>query len=269
MYQYQYQYKNNKYLTKMKKIIGGSYFGKITPILWDNKYKGYINRYKISRHGIKLDTICDDGVIAFYYPGKETNYDKYCGSGFLSNFFISHLVLYSADSQTSEKFICAESAFQALKFWDKRAQFSTLNGKEAFELKKKLTQPDFTYAGYGSNYFAMEAVLNAKFEQNSDLKQLLIDTKNSFLLEHNEKKERDVYWSNDNDGTGRNMLGYLLMYLRQFYKNKNDMKLFEYKYNLNIEIDLQKKQERSLWTDLVFIATYSVIEFIKNNQLIA
>ena len=61
----------------------------------------------------------------------------------------------------------------------------------------------------------MYKALIAKFTQHEDLKEQLIATGNSFLVEHT---KRDKYWGDGGDGgndtIGRNMLGKLLVWVR-------------------------------------------------------
>ena len=61
----------------------------------------------------------------------------------------------------------------------------------------------------------MYKALIAKFTQHEDLKEQLIATGNSFLVEHT---KRDKYWGDGGDGgndtKGRNMLGKLLVRVR-------------------------------------------------------
>ncbi|WP_422930204.1 NADAR family protein [Singulisphaera sp. PoT] len=56
-----------------------------------------------------------------------------------------------------------------------------------------------------------EAVL-AKFTQHEDLRALLIGTGDSKLVEHT---TNDDYWGDGGDGSGKNMLGILLMRVRE------------------------------------------------------
>lgn len=57
----------------------------------------------------------------------------------------------------------------------------------------------------------MRQALRAKFTKHPELKSLLLDTGNAELVEHT---TNDHYWADGGDGTGRNMLGVLLMELR-------------------------------------------------------
>jgi ribA/ribD-fused uncharacterized protein len=55
-----------------------------------------------------------------------------------------------------------------------------------------------------------EAVL-AKFAQNGDAREALLSTGGATLVEHT---ANDRYWADGGDGTGRNMLGVILMEVR-------------------------------------------------------
>jgi len=57
----------------------------------------------------------------------------------------------------------------------------------------------------------MRVALRAKFDQYPALKDLLLSTGEEQLVEHT---ERDTYWADGGDGSGKNMLGKLLMELR-------------------------------------------------------
>ena len=58
----------------------------------------------------------------------------------------------------------------------------------------------------------MREALVAKFEQHAELRELLLSTGDAKLVEHT---ERDDYWGDGGDGSGRNMLGQLLMEVRR------------------------------------------------------
>jgi predicted NAD-dependent protein-ADP-ribosyltransferase YbiA (DUF1768 family) len=59
--------------------------------------------------------------------------------------------------------------------------------------------------------YIMLLAVRAKFTQHEDLKQLLISTAESLLVEHT---KNDSYWADGGDGTGVNMLGKILMIVR-------------------------------------------------------
>ena len=61
----------------------------------------------------------------------------------------------------------------------------------------------------------MREALRAKFTQNEELKKILVETGNAELVEHT---TNDKYWGDGGDGSGKNMLGKLLMELREQLK---------------------------------------------------
>lgn len=58
----------------------------------------------------------------------------------------------------------------------------------------------------------MLEALRAKFTQHDELKAILLGTGDAKLVEHT---ERDSYWGDGGDGSGKNRLGLLLMQLRE------------------------------------------------------
>lgn len=58
--------------------------------------------------------------------------------------------------------------------------------------------------------------MRAKFTQHDDLKELLLSTDDATLVEHT---ANDRYWGDGGDGSGRNMLGNILMQIRSEIKN--------------------------------------------------
>ena len=56
-----------------------------------------------------------------------------------------------------------------------------------------------------------EAVL-AKFRQHTDIREILLGTGDAILVEHT---RRDDYWGDGGDGSGKNMLGVILMEVRE------------------------------------------------------
>ncbi|MDX2041778.1 MAG: NADAR family protein [Acidobacteriota bacterium] len=154
-------------------------------------------------------------LIAFYYPDRNASWDTLYHGQFLANFFPCSFSLTINDVTAS--FHNAEAAFQATKWWNNPADLAMFEaaktGTEAFHIKKGLHNPDGSYASLGRDG-AMKAVLAQKFSAPS-FQQALLATGDAYLLEHNEVKGRDDYWSDDHDGSGQNMLGQTLMALRQ------------------------------------------------------
>ena len=57
----------------------------------------------------------------------------------------------------------------------------------------------------------MEEIVTAKFSQNAELKELLLSTGDKLIVEHT---VNDSYWGDAGDGSGKNMLGQILMKVR-------------------------------------------------------
>ncbi len=57
----------------------------------------------------------------------------------------------------------------------------------------------------------MVKAVNAKIDQYLEVKEILLSTGNCFLIEHT---TNDSYWADGGDGSGKNMLGVILMELR-------------------------------------------------------
>ena len=58
----------------------------------------------------------------------------------------------------------------------------------------------------------MREAVRAKFTQHADMKALLLNTGDSELIEHT---INDSYWGDGGDGSGKNMLGKILMEIRE------------------------------------------------------
>ena len=126
---------------------------------------------------------------------------------FLSNFFDCPVRVDGIRYQNSE------AAFQAHKTQDVRIrkQFGLLTPSVAKSQGRRLPlRPDWDAVKDD----IMRTVLRAKFDQNPDLKKLLVETYPRHLEEGN--TWGDTYWGTVG-GSGMNMLGKLLMELREFY----------------------------------------------------
>lgn len=58
----------------------------------------------------------------------------------------------------------------------------------------------------------MRRAVTAKFTQHADLRELLLSTGDAKLIEHT---ENDAYWGDGGDGSGKNMLGRILVQVRE------------------------------------------------------
>lgn len=105
----------------------------------------------------------------------------------------------------------AEAAFQAQKCedYDDRRKFAGLNPSEAKRLGRKVKlRPDWDLIKDSVMY----DVVFAKFKQNYNLREKLLQTGSATLVEGNDWGDR--HWGQVN-GVGKNMLGKILMHIRE------------------------------------------------------
>lgn len=114
----------------------------------------------------------------------------------------------------------SEHAFQAQKYPENSSHyddvFKAKGAAEAARIGRDRQRPlrsDWEQAKDG----VMLEVVRAKFSQHEDLKVLLFGTGDAELIEHTEK---DRYWGNGLDGTGKNKLGKILMQVRTEFQPK-------------------------------------------------
>ncbi|UXI67933.1 NADAR family protein [Tahibacter amnicola] len=107
----------------------------------------------------------------------------------------------------------SEHYFQAMKFHDeasrneiRRASTPAQAAEKGRDRKRKLRNDWESVKDE-----VMRKALIAKFTQHDELRQLLLDTGDAWLIEHT---ANDSYWGDGGDGSGKNKLGQLLMQVR-------------------------------------------------------
>src|SRR4051812_23457189 len=139
------------------------------------------------------------GVIKFYGVGE--------GHGCFSNFSLHPIRLKGKNWPTSEH------DFQAQKFAgtpdeeEVRRAKSPMIAARMGRSRKRPLRKDWEAA---KDRIMHEAVL-AKFTQHADLRAILLGTGEAKIVEHT---ENDAYWGDGGDGSGKNMLGQILMRVR-------------------------------------------------------
>jgi len=130
--------------------------------------------------------------------------------GQFSNFLDAPIIIDGVRWLTSEHF------FQAAKFsptdpeWAESIWASGTAGMAANKGRSRAhpLRPDWEEAKDGIMYLA----LLAKFTQYRILREILLNTGDAILVEHT---SNDRYWGDGGDGSGKNMLGKLLMKVRE------------------------------------------------------
>lgn len=128
--------------------------------------------------------------------------------GEFSNFSRHSLFLDGKRWPTSEHY------FQAQKFHDPayretiRTAKSAMKAAELGRDRSKKLRVDWESVKVGVMRFAVLT----KFTQHEELRELLLSTGDAKLIEHT---ERDCYWGDGGDGSGKNMLGQILMQVRE------------------------------------------------------
>ena len=146
-------------------------------------------------------------VINFYLTDGEY--------GCFSNFSRHHLFLKDKIWKTSEHYFQAQK-FAGTEFEEKVRLAPT--AKESANLGRNRKFPlrrDWEQVKNG----IMREDLRAKFTQNKDLRKILLETGDAELVEHT---ANDNYWGDGGDGSGKNMLGKLLMELREELKREEN-----------------------------------------------
>ncbi len=145
--------------------------------------------------------------------------------GVLSNFYQAPIMLPCPYTGTIREFPSTEHYFQAAKV----APFYKAQGKlqrylavahaASAGLAKKLAgraacplPADLrAHWDHGGSFAAMLTACRAKFRQHPELRTLLLATGSRLLIEH----RPDPTWGDNLDGTGRNLLGLVLMVVRE------------------------------------------------------
>lgn len=141
----------------------------------------------------------------YFYDSKHPFFE-------FSNFYPSKMKIDGIEYLTNEHY------YQSEKFLDEKLKLecnSLKEPKEVFEYSRKYEK----YIRKDWNEIKqviMEKGLKNKFEQNKELKELLISTRNIELVEHSPV---DFYWG-DGYQNGKNQLGKLLMKLRESFIEK-------------------------------------------------
>lgn len=150
---------------------------------------------RYSENGSRLATVTDHGIYGFFGEYR-----------FLSNFHVCP-VYYEGFIYSS-----SEAAYMACKTKDMniRKQLTGMKPSEARALGQTIELiPNWEII----KVLKMTEVVYSKFDQNDELKEFLVNfTRNKYLEETNDWN--DKFWGADMLGQGYNMLGNILMTVR-------------------------------------------------------
>jgi N-glycosidase YbiA len=143
-----------------------------------------------------------------FYSTKDIPY------GCFSNFSAHKFRLENTIWRTTEHY------FQAMKFypnWDHinaiRAMPSPMQAAKAGRSRARPLRTDWEEV---KDDIMRQAVL-AKFEQHPEIAKILLETGDEEIIENTTK---DHYWGCGSTGTGKNMLGIILMETRQILRSR-------------------------------------------------
>lgn len=146
-------------------------------------------------------------IYKFFYPLKFFKSYKNSNTFGFSN-FSPHLIKIDGIGT----FHNAESAFQAHKDLDDKDYIATMllvkTGLEARNIGNKKTPTEFWEK---NKIEIMKQILYLKIEQNEDVYLNLVNTGLRPLVSY----KNDIFWGDNGDGTGKNILGKLLTEIRE------------------------------------------------------
>ena len=135
-------------------------------------------------------------------------YSAKADHGYMSNFYNSPIFLKGRAWPTTEHY------FQAQKFVGTKWESKVRKLVGPWDAAKTGRRTDLPLRSDWEKVKddVMREAIHAKFTQHPDLKEKLLATGYRYLIEHTEK---DTYWADGGDGTGKNMLGRILMEERE------------------------------------------------------
>ena len=143
-------------------------------------------------------------VIKFY----RTKDDYGC----FSNFSAHPISLKGKTWRTSEHYFQAQKFFGTPHEEEIRQEASPMIAARMGRDRKRPLREDWELV---KDDIMREAVL-AKFEQHSDIRDILLATGDALIVEHT---KNDAYWGDGGDGSGLNKLGKILMEVREKLRN--------------------------------------------------
>lgn len=153
-------------------------------------------------------------IYKFFFPLNYYKTYRYTNTFGFSNFSKHPVIIKNIG-----KFPTIEAAFQAHKNLNDKNYVDSLmkcnSGLMARYIGNSITPID----NWEENKLQiMEKLIKLKFDQNEDIREILLNTGLRPLIEHSKD---DIFWSDNGDGTGQNNLGKILTKVRNNYYEKN------------------------------------------------
>lgn len=147
--------------------------------------------------------------------GRINFYRHQDAYGYFSNFHPSPITLKDKVWPTTEHY------FQAMKYEGNPREELIRNAEtpsKAATMGRNKSVP-LRMDWEGIKYGVMREAVLAKFTQHDDLKRLLLETGDLILVEHT---TNDRVWGDGGDGSGLNLLGKVLMEIREEIRGMQD-----------------------------------------------
>jgi len=208
-------------------------------------------------------------VAAFSNPCPQEVVNKICEAPFLANHWDlgrSGLQLQVPEvPHVWENFSNAQAAFIALSFWQKVGDFAGVSAEEAEKMAGQMEGSEAsTYAGYGSEWNGMFAVLRQKFKPGTEMANKLVQTGEAFLLYRQYHYGVDPVWSDNHDGSGLNCLGMQLMIIRDELRRKEG----RWTKTIRMSLDLVTGKMYSSIAEATWReAVYTAVAAVENAEL--
>jgi len=152
-----------------------------------------------------------EALVKFWHQEEE--------NGFLSNLFDAPIEIDDVIWPTSEHYYQAMKHIDPVVIAKVRRQKKALNSK--FVSRQACKRLD-RWPSDEHKLSSMRIAIKAKFDQHTILRGKLLKTAPLTIIENSPK---DSYWGVGIDGEGKNMMGILLMELRDFYMTKQQDKV--------------------------------------------
>jgi hypothetical protein len=182
----------------------------------------------------------DDRLEICFYRSNEKPY------GAFSNLYRRVIVFEDREFPTAEHaYQAGKARKEAVREWILSAPSPSLVAMAAHGLYTWDIVPNWS----STKFERMRKVLRAKFTQHSDLKELLLSTGNSRLVEVGKVDNAVNRVWGEVGGKGQNMLGVLLMELRDELRNEmSSKKIVPFESEMSLNLTNQKTTDPVDWT---------------------